>query len=385
MDASSRIGLIIQGTPETLQQARALLLQDRPQNEITVELPLIDGFAVELDAGSLDLLPRLSALGDIHVSPDLEVSLPPQEPAPPGAQLDLAKQTLNVQPVWDQGYLGRGVGIAIVDTGIARHPDLRDRIVAFKDCINDRTETYDDHGHGSHVAGIAAGDGNSGGRYKGIAPEANLIGIKVLNDKGRGKSSEIIDGIQWAVENRSRYNIKAMNISIGGKAWIGEGWDPMARAASKAMEKGIFVAVAAGNSGPDAKTIESPGIAEAVCTVANLNQRWSSDRADDEIAESSSRGPTFWNAHVKPDVAAPGTWITSCDRAEGYTSMSGTSMASPMVAGAAALLMQAKPSLTGPEVKRVLMNTAAPLQGADALTQGRGMIDPPRALAAVKP
>jgi len=387
MDAMGRIGLIIQSPrQETLQQARELLLGHSQANQITAELPLIDGFAVEVDPGTLVLLPKLGTLeGELHVAPDMAVSLGPETESGPRPTLDDGRRTLNVERVWEQGYRGRGVGIAVVDTGIAPHPDLASRIVAFKDYINERTQTYDDHGHGTHVAGIAAGSGEkSSGRYQGIAPEANLISIKVLSDKGKGKSSQIIEGIQWAVDNKQTYNIRAMNISIGGTAWIGDGWDPMARAAGRAMERGIFVAVAAGNSGPDAKTIETPGISEAVCTVANLHGHFTPDRGDDTISESSSRGPTKFSGNAKPDVAAPGTWITSCDRWEGYTSMSGTSMASPMVAGTAALLIQAKPSLNGPEVKRILMDGAAPLPDVPSTAQGWGMIDPPVALAIAK-
>lgn len=378
-----KIALIVQAeTPQALREARERLLGDRPGNRVTAELPLIDGFAVQVDPGTLDLIPNLSH--GIHISPDVEVSVPPMESAP-APLLDTAAKTLHLQEVWDAGYHGKGVAVAIVDTGIAPHPDLKDRLVAFKDCINDRTEAYDDHGHGTHVAGIAAGSGaQSNGRYKGVAPEANLVGIKVLSDKGKGSSSQIIEGIQWAVENRARHNIRAMNISIGGKAWLGAGWDPMARAATRAMEQGVFVSVAAGNSGPDAKTIETPGISPAVVTVANLDQRWTADRSDDRIAESSSRGPTKWGDDAKPDVAAPGTWITSCDTARGYLSMSGTSMAAPMVAGTAALLAEAKPSLTPADMKRLLMETAAPLKDVDGTAQGRGMIDPPKAIAAAK-
>jgi serine protease AprX len=284
--------------------------------------------------------------------------------------------------LWQQGLQGKGVGIAFVDTGVAPHRDLRDRIVAFQDFVNHRSKPYDDDGHGTHVAGIAAGNGaQSGGRYSGIAPQANIIALKSFDDGGSGKSSNVIAGIQWAIDNRQTYNIRVLNLSIGGKAKLPAHLDPMAMAVEQAVAAGIFVVTAAGNSGPNAQTIETPGIAQSAITVGNLDQNFTTDRRDDTIYGSSSRGPTSPDGFAKPEVCAPGTSITSCDTESGYVVKTGTSMATPMVSGAAALLIGAHPEVSPAQLKQAFMNTAAPLRKEPQSAQGSGMIDPSAAAA----
>jgi serine protease AprX len=375
--------IIVQASdPGALASARQIV----PAENVTHELPIIDGFACEVDNKALQKLSDLrDAATGLRITPDREVQL--HDPAPDrasGTRLDIAAGTLHMQAVWDQGYRGQGIGIAIIDTGIAPHPDLASRIVAFHDVVNGQASPYDDNGHGSHVSGIAAGNGSaSNGRLVGMAPEASLIGVKVLSAKGSGSNSNIIDGIQWAVQNKQRYNIRAMNISIGGPDWIGWQHDPLAQAVEKAVGTGIVVAVAAGNAGPQAQTVETPGIAPSAITVANLDENFTPDRSDDSINDSSSRGPTKHDQLAKPDVAAPGTMIESCDTHSGYVYMTGTSMASPMVAGNAALLCQARPNSTPQDIKDALMQTTAPLPKVGPEAQGRGMIDPPAALAAL--
>lgn len=385
--AASRTSIIVQASrPETLSLARDTLLRDRPENQLTHELPIIRGFSARVDDASMDALRQLVRTHpDLSVVPDRQVSIddPVNPPRPPTASLDLARATLGVEKVWKHGQRGEGIGIAIIDTGIAPHPDLVSRIVAFHDEVNDREQPYDDHGHGTHVSGIAAGDGSaSDGKYAGMAPKANLIGVKVLAGKGSGGVSDVVAGIQWAVDNRERFNIRVMNVSIGGTPapWRS---DPMAQAVEAAVYSGITVAAAAGNSGPKPQTITSPGLAPSAITVGNLDEHWTSDRSDDTIEEVSSCGPTQYDLLEKPDVCAPGTWIYSCDTGTYYIAMTGTSMASPMVAGTAALLLQARPDASPGEIKEVLMDTAAPLKDTSSALQGTGMIDPMPALQAL--
>jgi serine protease AprX len=215
-------------------------------------------------------------------------------------------------PLTEQ-YTGKDVTIAVLDTGIYPHPDLtfpNNRIIAFKDFVNGRNIPYDDNGHGTHVAGDAAGNGAvSQGLYRGPAPEANIVGIKVLDRDGNGRTSTILKGIIWAIENRERYGIKVLNISLGNTPVSKGKADPVAQAVEKAVASGIVVVVAAGNEGPGAGTISSPGDNPKVITVGAVDDNNTpSDIRDDKIPEYSSRGPTTSGTR-KPDLLAPGEGI----------------------------------------------------------------------------
>lgn len=273
------------------------------------------------------------------------------------------------------GLTGKGVNIAIVDTGVYPHPDLTrptNRIVAFKDFVHGRKLPYDDNGHGTHLAGDAAGNGwASKGKYAGAAPEAGIIGVKVLDAEGGGYDSDIIAGIAWCIANRKRYGIRILSLSLGGAA-IGCCIDDMlCQAVERAVRAGITVVAAAGNNGPGAGTIESPGIAPSAITVGSVDDRRTVKQADDRISWFSSRGPAK-GGRKKPDLVAPGESITSL-RAPGsaldqelahqrvgkrYFYLSGTSVSTPLVAGAAALLLQRCPALTPKQVKSVLKRRA---------------------------
>jgi serine protease AprX len=187
------------------------------------------------------------------------------------ALLNIATPAVGAAAAQRSGWKGRGVTIAILDTGIFPHPDLtqpRNRIIAFKDFVNGRKKPYDDNGHGTHCAGDAAGNGHqSHGKYRGPAPEAKLVGVKVLDKFGMGYDSRIIQGIQWCLDHRKRYGIHVLSLSLGAKAKVPCSKDPLCQAVGKAWQRGLVVTVSAGNSGPKAKTIESPGISPSVITV----------------------------------------------------------------------------------------------------------------------
>lgn len=262
--------------------------------------------------------------------------------------------------VWNLGYDGSGITIGIIDTGIdASHPDLQGKVIGWVDFVNGRSYPYDDHGHGTHVASIAAGTGAaSNGKYKGMAPGAKLAGIKVLGADGSGSISTIIKGVEWAVDNKDKYGIKVINLSLGSSQ-SSDGTDALSQAVNAAWDAGLVVVVAAGNSGPNKYTIGSPAAASKVITVGAVDKY-------DVITSFSSRGPTA-DGRLKPEVVAPGNWIIAA-RASGtsmgqpindyYTAAPGTSMATPHVAGIAALLLQAHPSWTPDKVKTALIETA---------------------------
>jgi serine protease AprX len=277
------------------------------------------------------------------------------------ALLDVAVPTAGGVKAHGMGFTGKDVTVAVIDTGVFPHPDLimpQSRIVAWHDLVNERAFPYDDNGHGTHVSGIIAGNGvSSRGKYTGMAPEANIVAIKVLDREGSGNTSDVITALEWCVENQKTYNIRAINLSIGATAQDSCREDPLCRVVETAWNKGMVVCAAAGNDGPDSRTINTPGISPYTITVGNMDDKGTEDIEDDLISDSSSRGPTIDNL-MKPDLLAPGTNIMSLQAGRGYRSLSGTSMATPMVTGAVAQVYQKWPALKPNEVRRMLVNNA---------------------------
>jgi serine protease AprX len=293
--------------------------------------------------------------------------------------LDRSLPAIDVPVVWDKGYRGAGIKIAIVDTGIDRaHPDFAGRIVAGASFVGG--DYQDDNGHGTHVASISAGTGAAqDGTYVGAAPEASLYAAKVLDRNGSGSMSGVMAGVEWAVEQA----VHVINLSLGGSG-SSDGKDALSMTCNAAVAEGIVVCVAAGNAGPAPRTIGSPGAAADAITLG------ASDR-EDQVARFSSRGPTA-DERVKPDLCFPGTDIVAARAAgtsmgsplsEYYTAASGTSMATPHAAGLAALLLQAKPGVTPAQIKQALMQTALDM-GADENAQGTGRARAGHALAVVE-
>ncbi|MGF1338676.1 S8 family peptidase [Streptomyces flavovirens] len=269
------------------------------------------------------------------------------------ASLDHSTGQIGAPAAWARSYDGTGVKIAVVDTGIdATHPDLTGRVVAERN-FSGSPDVKDRVGHGTHVASIAAGSGTKDPRFKGVAPGARLISAKVLNDEGVGDDSGILAGVDWAVAQGA----DIINMSLGGPDT--EGIDPLeAQVNQVSAEKGVLFAVASGNSGPGRGTVASPGSADAALTVGAVDD-------DDRIADFSGTGPRIGDGAVKPDITAPGVDITAAAAAgasgqspPGYLTQSGTSMATPHVAGAAAVLKQKNPTWTGARIKAVLTGSA---------------------------
>ncbi|WP_052217350.1 S8 family peptidase, partial [Thermincola ferriacetica] len=266
------------------------------------DLPLIKGFAAELPVSAVEEFAKDEEV--TRVSYDSEVH----------TCLDTATAAINAPAAWEVGFTGKGITVAVIDTGIYPHPDLTqptNRIIAFKDFVNKKPLPYDDFGHGTHVAGIIAGNGSmSGGQYRGVAPEANLVGVKVLDNTGGGSTSDVIAGIQWVVDNKDIYGIRVINISLGAPATESYTTDPLSQAVEAAWNAGLVVVAAAGNNGPSAGTINTPGINPHIITVGAVDDRETVETLDDVIAGFSSRGPTI-DGLTKPDLVAPGVGITS--------------------------------------------------------------------------
>ncbi len=287
--------------------------------------------------------------------------------------LDKSVPHIGAPKVWDvEGTKGEGVIVAVVDTGVdPNHPDLKGKVVATEDFTDEGY--FDGNGHGTHVAGTIAGNGKaSNSKYIGVAPEAKVIGAKVLASNGSGTFSGVIAGIEWAAKQKPH----VMNLSLGANvAGSCDGTDPCSMAVDAAMDQGIIVCIAAGNAGPGSSTVGSPGCAKKVITIGASDDR-------DNIAWFSSRGPTL-DKRVKPDIVLPGVDIIAArakDTAMGtvidehHTQASGTSMATPHCAGVAALLKAKYPDITPQGAKDLLMNTAINLK-LDPNTQGKGRVD----------
>lgn len=278
---------------------------------------------------------------------------------------------------------GRGITAAVLDTGLAPHPDLKGRVLAFKDCIGGRRTFYDESGHGTHVAGILAGDGKlSGGVLAGMAPEAKLVILKVLDEKGEGNIAHIIEGIEWIKRNWRRYGIRIVNLSAGAK----EGLDAekerrLVEAVEELWDIGLVVVVSAGNYGPGRGTVAIPGTSKKVITVGAIGLRTENGkggRTEVEIG-CSGQGPTS-GCIVKPDLVAPGYRIISCNKMtpedpKPYTIKSGTSMATPVVAGAVALLLSKYPDMSSVEVKLRLRESCVRIGDAGMYGWGCLMVD----------
>ena len=246
-------------------------------------------------------------------------------------------------------YLGQGIVVAVLDTGISMHPDFGKRMIAFKDIVGNRRLPYDDSGHGTHVAGILAGNGFlSGGLYSGIAPRAKLVVVKVLDANGDGGIDDVATGINWVLQNREKYQIRIVNISVGTKPDVPKNSsEKLVRMVEKLWDAGMVVVASAGNYGPKERSIAIPGTCKKIITVGAMSGK--------EQLASSSRGPTE-ECVVKPDIFAPGSKIMSC-QGKWYATKSGTSMATPIVSGAIALLLSKYPMMSNVEVKLLLRQT----------------------------
>ena len=291
-----------------------------------------------------------------------------------GIQMEEVVPVHGVDLVWqDTGYTGEGVTMAIIDTGIdGNHTALDDldddnmtddpKIVAFYDAINNPGQTngteifpYDDNGHGTHCAGITAGTGAPNYQHIGVAPRANLVGVKVLDGGGSGSFAAVMAGMQWTVDKRHEFNIRAASMSLGALTgaieWTSSEEESVNRMANEMMRAGVTLFIAAGNSGGTA-TIGTPGSAEDVITVGSLDK-------DTSIAIYSSQGPTE-EGRVKPNIAFVGSSVNAPDAntGDGYVALSGTSMATPGAAGVAVLMYQANPDLSPFDIRNIMQETS---------------------------
>ncbi len=369
-------------------------LVERLGGHVGRQLPLAGGFAATVPADSLATLRRSlvvrSVSGNTRLRPQtLAAGCDPTQPQcydelPPDVTWEGAVRLDQVPPK----YKGDLVGVALIDTGVTPSADLGGRLLARIDLTNER-DGIDHYGHGSHMAGLIAGDGTQAfGNYEGAAPEANLVSVKVAGWDGATDVSMIIAGIQWAVSNKDRYSLRVINLSYGTDSLQAVDRDPLDFAVERAWRAGLAVVVSAGNT---AGPVSKPGDDPFVITVGAADVNGTASVADDTVAAFSSRGDG------KPDVLAPGVSLASI-RAPGstidslnpvsrlgqwYFKGSGTSQAAAVVSGVIARMVEANPALTPDQIKGVLVATANSMVAGPGA--GAGLIDAAAAVARATP
>jgi serine protease AprX len=395
------------------------------------ELPIVNGLVASLDHNGIVSLSNQSNV--VYISKDRTLT----------PFFDNAAPAVNASAAWQSNYTGAGIGVALIDSGVNNHPDLAttgllpySRIVYNKSFVPGNSGTADAYGHGTHIAGLIAGNGISSTgliysqTFKGIAPGAQIVNLRVLDANGSANDSSVIAAINQAVSLKSQYNIRVINLSLGRGVFESYKLDPLCQAVEKAWKNGIVVVVAAGNNGrylPTSGygTVTSPGNDPYVLTVGSMKPMGTPQRGDDLIASYSSKGPTAIDHVAKPDVVAPGNLLVSTETSnttlyntetsnqipfssyvyggssspsKTYFELSGTSMATGVVSGMVADLLQAHPTLTPDQVKARLMKSASksfptsssvydPASGItytsqyDIFTVGAGYVDMAAALA----
>ena len=370
-------------------------------------LPLISGTTAQLSAQQVA---ALRAMPNLIVTPDVTVKMQgepgsggwhgsdgwqgPGSPVPasstPRAPAAVFPQQTEADKLWAQGDTGRGVNVALLDTGIQALPDFSGRLVDGVDLSGEGNPFQDNYGHGTFVAGLIAGNGtSSGGQYMGEAPGAGLVSVKVAGASGNTTMAEVIEGIEWTVDHRSTDSIKVLNLSLGYRPVESTAVDPLDQAVEKAWAAGITVVVSAGDAGPDNGTILSPGNDPSVITVGALDDGGQTNPANDTMTTFSSVGPTSPDGWFKPDLVTSGRSVVSLRDAGSTVDTdfpsarignanfvgSGTSFSSAVVSGAVALLLADHPSDPPDTVKGTLLGTTSPGPVGNAFVDGHGSLD----------
>lgn len=440
--STGQVQVVIQYAPGTQLSCSGLLgLVDCLLNDVvklggTVlgQLPLVNGLVATLDYNGIVSLSNQSNV--VYISKD----------RPLNPFFDNAAPAVNASAAWKSNYTGVGVGVALIDSGVNTHPDLLtsgllpiSRVVYNQSFVSGTSSAADQYGHGTHIAGLIAGDAfaSSGPIYsntfKGIAPGAHIVNLRVLDANGSATDSQVIAAITRAIDLKSQYNIRVINLSLGRAVFESYKLDPLCQAVEKAWKSGIVVVVAAGNNGryvptDGYATVNAPANDPYVLTVGSMKPMGTPQRTDDLIASYSSKGPTVIDHVAKPDVVAPGNLLVSTETSNTalyntetsnrvpysayvyggssspspyYFELSGTSMATGVVSGVIADLLQARPLMTPDQVKARLMKTASktfpatssvydPATGItytsqyDIFTVGAGYVDLAAALASTE-
>jgi len=362
---------------------------------VTHELPIIGAFSARLPASELPALAGSDSVGLVWGDGRIRMSSTSTSVYDSAAPNTAWRQSIRLTQV-EGNYNGAGVTVAVLDTGVTPTADLDGRLLARVDLTPDH-DGWDRYGHGTHMAGIISGNGaTSGGQWRGVAPGANLVSVKVAGTDGSTDVSVVIAGMQWVLASRYQYNIRVLNLAFGTDSRQSYSIDPLNYAVEQVWFSGILVVASAGNRGPDANTINKPGDDPFVVTVGAADLRGTSERWDDVVAPFSSWGLTP-DGFAKPDLVAPGITIVST-RAPGstvdslhpaarlgdyYFKGTGTSQAAAIVSGVAALMFQANPWLTPDLAKAALLHSAYKLPNYRT-GGGAGLVDASGAVQAAR-
>ena len=394
---SARTRVIVHGDADALTSLTT-------KHHVQVLRTLAGGAVISASSAELDEIANDSAFDHLSGDPLVKVgmSISNQATAADQVRAGVAGGLLGIGAI--PGVNGQGIGVAIVDSGISPHAALTGKVVANVSLITGDPSVLDAFGHGTHVAGIIAGNGSAAASVTGlfnggVAPGVQLVNVRVLGPEGVGRTSDVIAGIQWAIANRARYNIRVINLSLGHPVMEPAATDPLCEVVQDAVEAGIVVVAAAGNDGVTENGtmilggINSPGNSPWAITVGSLNTWGTVKRSDDTLTTYSSRGPARFDGTVKPDVAAPGNKIVSLEASgayipstysslhragngtNSYMQLSGTSMAAPMVSGGVALLLQGTPSMSPAQMKMALQAGATYMPAAGLMGAGAGSVN----------
>lgn len=349
-----------------LRTDRVLAFIEANQGVVEKEIPLIPGVAVTLPQcvlAGLIKFPQVSKVWE-----NSQVRILGEEAAPVyGGALPQEYQ-----------YKGKGVTIGVLDTGIDPHEDLTSpgwRILAWNDLVGGKTVPYDDHGHGTRVAGLIAGNGRaSHGRYQGVAPQARLAGVKVLDNFGAGWLADLVLGIQWCLANLKTLNIRIINLSLGTRSQGLGDREPLIRATTLAWKQGIVVCGAAGKAGVEYWLTNSPGINKKIITVGKSDIDKTLTNDDERLQQWSQLREVKPANFTVPDLVAPGNNLVSLEPGGGYAAINGPSAATALVSGAVALILEKWPFLNPDQIKALLIKTAGDM-GLGTHLQGAGVLD----------
>jgi serine protease AprX len=357
----------------------------------------VNALTVDIDASTVSVLAYDVGVAGISVDARVHSTATPKASKSSGAAKARA----------DYHKRGSGMAVAIIDSGVQPHVDLpASRIRAFVDFVNGQTMPYDDFGHGTHVAGIIAGSGGASAAlpqpYTGVAPEVDIVALKVLDAHGAGYTSDVVAALDWVGANHRAYNIRVVNLSLGHPVYERAATDPLVRAAEALVRRGIVVVASAGNLGIDPRDgqigfggVTSPANGPEVIAVGAVDTLGTDGRSDDRVTNYSSRGPTRFDLFLKPDLVASGQHVVSTsapgsvlfenypalhvsggiETVPAYMMLSGTSMAAPVVAGIAALVLESNPTLSAHAVRAILSFTAQPVPDTSLLAQGAGYVN----------
>ena len=383
-DAAADSSVIVQGTSGAAVRAAVAA----HHGKITQDLWIVNGVAADIPAAELAGL--ATEPGVLHVSQDVGVQVQDATPSPLHSASAVYPKAVNADRLWTEGIDGEGVTVAVVDTGIAKVADLSGRVIGGVDFSGGSDPYKDEFGHGTFVAGLIAGNGaSSNGAYKGVAPKAKLVSIKIAGADGSSDVSHVLAAMQWAVSYRSDYGIRVINLSLGTDSTQSYHLSPLNAAVERAWDNGIVVTVSSSNNGPGAGTISKPGDDPLVITVGASDDKGTPGRGDDLMAGFSGQGPTAADGLTKPDLVAPGRSVISL-RAPGsaidaaypgsrvgsaYFKGSGTSFSTAVTSGTAALLLEREPGLTPDQVKARLLGSAGDGPAGDPNIDGAGALD----------